>query len=185
MTITLEPRVEQRTTWQIDPSHTLVEFSAKHMMFTTVKGRFPGVKGTIVVDEADPSRSSVQAEIDVASLDSGEGQRDAHLKSADFLDVEKYPTITFRSTPVERIDEDRSRVIGDLTIRGTTREVVLDAELTGRGQTPFGTEVIGFAATTTINRKDFDLTWNVALEAGGFLVGDTIKIALEVQAVKQ
>lgn len=171
-------------TWEIDPSHTLVELAVKHMMFTTVKGRFTGVKGTIVEREDDPTRSSVEAEIDASTITTGDDQRDAHLKSADFLDAERYPTITFRSTRIEGTRE-RFRVVGDLSIRGTTREVALDAEVVGRATNPFGKEVAGFTASAEINRKEFGLTWNVALEAGGWLVGDTVKISLDVQAVKQ
>ena len=178
---------EQGTTtvWQLDPAHTAVEFSAKHMMFTTVKGHFGAVKGTIHLDEQDVTRSSVEAEIDAASLDTRTEQRDTHLRSQDFLHVEQHPTITFKSTRVERLGEDHLKVAGDLTIRGTTREVVLDTTLTGRGKSPFGTTVAGFEATTSINRKDFGLNWNVALEAGGFLVGDTIKISIDAEAVLQ
>lgn len=172
------------TTWEFDPAHTRVEFSVKHMMFATVKGSFADVHGTLRLDEADPSRSSVEADIDAASLHTGDGRRDAHLKSADFLDVEKYPTITFKSTRVEVLGSDHARVVGDLTIHGVTREVELDTELTGHGTTPFGTHVAGFEAKTTINRKDFGLNWNVSLEAGGVLVGDTIKIEIYAEAVE-
>ena len=184
-TIAGRPTAGQVTVWQIDPAHTLVEFSAKHMMFTTVKGRFAGVKGTIRVDGQDVTRSSVEAEIDAATLDTRTTDRDNHLRSPDFLHVEQHPTITFRSTRVERAGDDRVKVIGDLTIRGTTRQVTLDTTLNGQGKTPFGTTVAGFTAETSINRKDFGLNWNVALEAGGFLVGDTIKIQIEVEAVQQ
>ena len=185
MTATTAPQVEKPTIWQIDPTHSLIEFAVKHMMFTTVKGRFGGVHGTIVDDPADPSRSSVEVELDAASIDTREEKRDAHLRSPDFLDVEGYPTITFKSSRVEHAGQDRLRVVGDLTIHGTTREVVLDTTINGRGTNPFGLEVAGFTAETTINRRDFGLTWNVALEAGGVLVGDTVKILLEVEAVKQ
>jgi polyisoprenoid-binding protein YceI len=172
------------TTWQIDPAHTLVELSAKHMMFTTVKGRFTGVKGTIVDNADDPARSYVEAEIDAASITTGDAQRDAHLRSADFLDVADYPSITFRSTHVEGTRE-RFRLTGDLTIRGTTRPVTFQAEFSGTGKSPWGNEVAGFSATGEINRKDFGLNWNVALETGGLLVSDTVKISLEVQASQQ
>jgi polyisoprenoid-binding protein YceI len=185
MTATTAPQVEKPTIWQIDPAHTLVEFAVKHMMFTTVKGRFGGVHGTIVDDAADPSRSSVEVEIDAASIDTREEKRDAHLRSPDFLDVESYPTITFKSSRVEHAGQDRLRVIGDLTIHGNTREVVLDTTINGRGTNPFGLEVAGFSGETTINRRDFGLNWNMALEAGGVLVGDTVKILLEIEAVKQ
>jgi polyisoprenoid-binding protein YceI len=171
-----------RSTWTLDPAHTLVEFSGKHMMFTTVKGHFKSVRGTIVLDEANPANSSVEAEIDAASLDSGVEYRDNHLRSADFLDVEQYPTLTFKSSHIELLGDHRAFITGDLTIHGVTRQVVLDTELTGRGQSPHHKETIGFEAHTTINRKDFGLTWNVALETGGVLVGDTIKIELAVEA---
>ena len=185
MTTQNEAGVTTRSVWQLDPAHTLVEFSGKHMMFTTVKGHFKGVRGTIVLDETDPSRSSVEVEIDAASLYSGVEYRDNHLKSADFLDVEKYPVITFKSTRVELVGSDRARIVGGLTIHGVTREVVLDTELTGRGKSPFGKETVGFEARTSINRKDFGLTWNMALETGGWLVGDTIKIEIALEAHEQ
>jgi polyisoprenoid-binding protein YceI len=174
-----------RTTWAIDPAHTLVELAVKHMMFTTVKGRFASVAGTLVLDDADPSASSVEATIDAASIDTREEGRDAHLRSADFLDVETYPTIEFRSTHVVPRGGGRYVVTGDLTLHGVTREVSLEAELTGMGTDPWGNRRVGFAATTAIDRKDFGLTWNAALEAGGVLVGDEVKISLEVQATRQ
>jgi polyisoprenoid-binding protein YceI len=174
-----------RSTWTLDPAHTLVEFSGKHMMFTTVKGHFKSVRGAILLDEANPANSSVEAEIDASSLDSGVEFRDNHLRSADFLEVERYPTINFKSTRIELQGDDRARIFGDLTIHGVTREVVLDTELTGRGQNPMHKVTIGFEARTTINRKDFGLTWNMALETGGLLVGDAIKIEIAVEAHKQ
>ena len=174
-----------RTAWQIDPSHTLVEFAVKHMMFSTVKGRFGGVQGTIVVDEADPARSSVEAEIDAATIDTREPDRDAHLRSGDFFDAEHFPVISFRSTRVEARGRDRLLVVGDLTIRGATREVVLETVVNGQGVNPDGQEVVGLTAETTLSRRDFGLTWNVALEAGGVLVGDSVKVTLEIQTVRQ
>jgi polyisoprenoid-binding protein YceI len=183
MTTQTQSQASRRTTWEIDPKHTLVELSVKHMMFTTVKGRFADVGGTITIDEDDPAGYSVEAEIGAASIDTREEQRDAHLRSADFLDAETYPTITFTSRRVEPgRARDELRVIGDLTIRGVTREVALDTTLNGRGQNPWGQQVAGFTAETTINRKDFGLNWNAALEAGGVLVGETVKILIEVQA---
>jgi polyisoprenoid-binding protein YceI len=170
------------TAWHIDPAHTLVELSAKHMMFTTVKGRFSGVRGTLLED-ADLSRSSVSVEIDAATITTGDEQRDAHLRSADFLDVDNTPTISFRSTSIEGTRE-RFRVLGDLTIRGTTREVALDAEFVGQATNPYGKTVAGYSASGQISRKDFGLTWNVGLETGGVLVGDTIRINLDVQVVR-
>lgn len=181
------PVAAAATTWNIDPAHSLVELSAKHMMITTVKGRFSDVKGTIEIDEASPDRSSVSVEIGVASIDTGVGQRDDHLRSADFLDAETYPAITFRSRRVDgalKAEGDTFRVEGDLTIRGTTRPVVLEAAYEGRGQDPWGGQRVSFSATTKIDRRDFGLTWNQALETGGILVGNEIKISIEVQAVK-
>jgi polyisoprenoid-binding protein YceI len=177
--------VAARTTWTIDPVHSRVEFAVKHMMITTVRGSFTGVTGTITLDETDLGRSSVNVEIDAASIDTHDAQRDAHLRTADFLDVERFPTITFRSTSVEPKGDDDLRVIGDLTIRGTTRQVTLDTTYNGRGTNPWGQEVIGYEAETTINRKDFGLEWNVALEAGGWLVGDDLKITIDIQAKKE
>lgn len=173
------------TVWDFDPAHTLVEFSARHMMVSTVKGRFTRVSGRIFDVADDPSRSSVEAEIDAASLDSREERRDGHLKSADFLDVEHYPTLTFKSTRIEPLGGERLRITGDLSIRGTTRPITFEASLNGRGTTPYGTEVAGFSAELQLNRKEWGLNWNVALEAGGVLVGETVKISLEVEAVKK
>ncbi len=175
----------RRAIWEIDPAHTLVEFSAKHMMFTTVKGRFAGVRGTLWLDDDDLARSSVQVHIDAASLDTGEPQRDGHLRSVDFLDVERYPAITFTSTRVESQGPDLLRVVGELTISGITREVALNTTIQGRAANPWGKVVAGFTADTSFSRKEFGLTWNVALEAGGVLVGDTVKIALEIQVAQQ
>src|SRR5439155_3904267 len=163
MSIATAPATQARTAWQIDPSHSLVEFSVRHMMVSTVKGRFTGVGGTILDVADDPSRSSVRAEIDAASISTGDAKRDAHLRSADFFDVEQYPTITFTSTRVEPRGEDRFRLIGELTLHGQTREVALEATLNGRGTNPWGQEVAGFTAETTLNREDFGLNWNVAL----------------------
>jgi polyisoprenoid-binding protein YceI len=175
------------TTWIIDPKHTLVEFAARYMTLTTVKGRFSSVSGTIRAPDidADLGGSSVEVEIDSASLDSREAQRDAHLRSADFLDVERYPSITFTSTRLERIDGDRFRVHGALTIRDVTREVALEVTRQGQARTPTGLEVAGFTAETQIDRNDFGLKWNVALEAGGWLVADRVKILIELQAIRQ
>jgi len=173
-----------QTTWKIDPSHSTIEFSAKHMMFTTVKGRFTGVQGTIVADEANPARSSVAVTIDATSLDSRDERRDGHLRGVDFLDVDTYPHITFETTRVEPVSANELHVYGNLTIRGVTREVKLDTTYHGTGTTPWGTTVAGFTAETQINRKDFGLVWNVALETGGVLVSDNVKISLDVQAGK-
>jgi polyisoprenoid-binding protein YceI len=172
------------TTWQIDPAHTDIGFEVKHLMISKVRGRFGTVTGTIHLDETDVTRSSVEAEIDTTTIDTREAQRDAHLRSADFFDVESFPKITFRSTRVERVDEDHATVVGDLTIRGTTREVKLSVEEEGKAKDPWGGDRIAFSATAKIDRRDFGLTWNQALEAGGVLVANEIKLILDVQAVK-
>jgi polyisoprenoid-binding protein YceI len=179
--------VSTATTWNIEPTHSLVEFAAKHMMITTVKGRFRDVSGTIVIDEANPSNSKVEASMSAATIDTGVAQRDQHLVSSDFLDAENHRTITFKSTRVEgaRAEPgDEFTVVGDLTIRGITREVTLKASYEGRGKDPWGGERISFTATGKIDRRDFGLTWNQALEAGGILVSNDIKISIEVQAVR-
>lgn len=176
------------TRWVLDPAHTLVEFSAKHMMITTVKGRFSGVEGEIVVDEANPDRSKVEVEIDASTLQTGTEQRDDHLRSADFLDVESHPRILFKSRKVEGAYAERGdgfRVVGDLTIRDQSREVVLDAIYEGRGKDPWGGERVSFTADTRFDRREYGLTWNQALETGGVLVGNEIRIHIEAQAVNE
>jgi polyisoprenoid-binding protein YceI len=173
----------QTTLWTIDPNHSTVEFSAKHMMFATVKGRFGSVSGTIDFDPANPTAGSVNVEIDAASVDTRVADRDKHLRSADFFDVENFPKLTFRSTRIEQKD-DEFIVYGDLTIRDVTREVALETEFQGVGKSPWGQEVAGFEAKTKINRTDFGLTWNTALESGGVLVGDEIKINIYVEALR-
>lgn len=177
-----------KTIWQLDPAHTSVEFAVKHMMFTTVRGRFTDVKGTITVDEENPDASMVEVEIGVASLDTGVEDRDKHLRSADFFDVENYPTLTFRSKRVEgamKEEGDKFKVIGDLTMRGKTMEVTLDAVFQGTGTDPWGGTRAGFSATAMIDRRDWGLQWNQALETGGVLVGNNVKLEIEAQAVKQ
>ena len=176
------------TTWQIDAAHSAVEFAVKHMMFTTVRGRFKDVKGTIEVDEQNPDRSAVNVEIAAASIDTGVADRDAHLRSADFLDVENHPTITFRSKRVEgamKKEGDRFKVVGDLTIRGKAMEVTLDSVYLGTGKDPWGNLKGGAEATTKLDRRDWGLMWNQALETGGILVANEVKIEVQVQAVKQ
>jgi len=175
------------TTWNIEPNHTLVEFSAKHMMITTVKGRFRDVSGSIVIDDANPARSRVEVSMSAATIDTGVAQRDQHLVSADFLDAEHHKAITFKSKRIEGAKAeagDEFTVVGDLSIRGTTREVTLKASYEGRGKDPWGGERISFTATGKIDRRDFGLIWNQALEAGGILVSNDIKISIEVQAVR-
>lgn len=171
--------------WQIDPAHSEINFTVRHMMISNVRGRFEKFSGTVDFNEADPSRSSVDVQIEAASINTKEAQRDGHLRSADFLDAEHYPYLTFKSKRVVKTGENTGRIIGDLTIRNVTREVVLEVEYAGQAKSPWGTTSAGFSATTTINRKDWNLTWNQALETGGVLVGDQIKIAIEVEVVKQ
>ena len=173
-----------QTVWKIDPAHSLIEFAVRHLMITTVKGRFGGVEGTVRLDEANPAAVDVDVRIDVSSIDTREPQRDAHLRSADFFETEKHPHITFTATrPISRKGSE-FELAGDLTIHGVTKEVVLDVTEEGRGKDPWGGERMGFSATTKIKRSDFGLTWNQALEAGGVLVGDEIKISLDLELLK-
>lgn len=176
------PAPAARTTWKLDPAHTLVEFSAKHLMITTVKGRITDVEGTIISDDHDPKNASVEVTLKAASIDTRTDQRDQHLRSADFLDVEKYPEIKFRSTRIQG-DKESFRLTGDLTIRDVTRSITLDATFEGRTKDPWGGERIGFSASGKFDRREFGLTWNQALETGGVVVGNDIKINIEVEAV--
>jgi polyisoprenoid-binding protein YceI len=169
-------------TWNFDPAHTSADFSARHMMVTTVRGKFEKISGTLNFDPANPEQASGEVTIDASSLNTGVTDRDNHLRSADFLDVANYPTITFKSTKVEKTGDNEGTITGDLTIRGVTRPVVIKAEYLGQGTNPWGITVAGFSGTTKINREDFGLTWNVALETGGVLVGKDINIALDVEA---
>jgi polyisoprenoid-binding protein YceI len=172
-------------TWKIDSAHTVAEFKVKHMMIANVKGTIKGITGDLTEHTTDASLSSIEAALDVSTLSTGEPQRDGHLKSPDFLELEKYPTITFKSTQVERKGEDEYAVTGDLTIHGVTRPVTLSVEgPTPPQKDPWGNVRIGLEATTKIDRKDFGLTWNTALEAGGILVGDTVHITIEAEFIK-
>jgi polyisoprenoid-binding protein YceI len=174
-------------TWTIDPAHTLVEFSTKHMMITTVKGRFADVAGTITIDELEPSRSAAEVTLQAASISTSNEMRDEHLRSADFFDVENFPTLSFRSrrvTGAARKAGDRIELVGDLTIRGVTREVTVEATFEGIGRDPWGGDRISFSADTKLDRRDFGLTWNAALETGGVLVANDIKVSIEVQATR-
>jgi polyisoprenoid-binding protein YceI len=175
------------STWQLDPVHSSVEFSVKHLMMTTVRGRFKDVQATLTGNEEHPEGCCVEAVIGVASIDTGNAERDAHLRSADFFDVERYPKSTFRSTRVEGNPSnpgDHFRVIGDLVIRDTTSEVTLDCVYQGRGSDPWGKERAGFSATTEIDRRDWGLRWNQTMETGGVMVANNVRIDLEVQFVK-
>ena len=171
--------------WKFDPAHTRVGFAARHMMVTTVHGQFQQVSGGLHFDPEHKATASVEAIITAASLTSGVADRDNHLRSADFLDVTNYPEITFKSTGAEPLSDHHGKMHGELTIRDVTRPVVLDVEFNGRNKNPWGAEVAGFSAATKISRKDWNLTWNVALEAGGWLVGDEIAINIEVELNKR
>jgi polyisoprenoid-binding protein YceI len=174
-----------KTTYKIDSAHSSAHFVVRHMMVTNVRGGFRSVNGTVVFDPADPAGSSIEAVIDAASISTLDDQRDAHLRSADFLDVEKFPAITFKSTKVERVGDDEWKAAGDLTIHGVSRPVVLKVEgPTSEEKDPWGNVRIGASAVTKIKRSDFGLTWNAALETGGILVGDDLKIELDVSLVK-
>ena len=173
------------TTWNIDPAHSTAEFKVKHMMISNVKGQFTALKGRLTLDETDVLNSQVEASIDAATVDTHEPQRDAHLKSADFFDVEKFPTLSFKSTRITRTGDGDLAVTGDLTIHGVTRKVVFTVEgPTAPAKDPWGSLRIGLTAYTRISRKDFGLTWNAALETGGILVGDEVTITLDVQFIK-
>jgi len=168
---------------EIDSAHTEIGFTARHMVVARVHGRFTRFEGRIQLNQQDLTPVSAEVKIDAASLDTSVSDRDNHLRSEDFFDVAKYPHITFRSKKVEGTGKNRYRVVGDLTIRGTTREVALETEFLGRAKDPFGDDRVAFSAKTSIDRKDFGLTWNKVTEAGGLLVSDRIDINLEVQAV--
>src|SRR5215469_8572736 len=172
-------------TWKIDPAHSSAEFKVKHMMIANVKGTIKGITGDLTEHTTDSSLSFIEATIDVSTLNTGEPQRDAHLKSADFLELEKYPTITFKSTKVVHKGDAEYAVTGDLTIHGVTKPVTLAIEgPTPQHKDPWGNTRIGLSATTKINRKDFGLNWNAALETGGILVGEDVQISLDVEFIK-
>jgi polyisoprenoid-binding protein YceI len=169
--------------YTVDPGHSAVTFSARHLMVTKVRGRFAVSGGTITIGE-NPEESVVEATIDVGSVESGDLKRDGHLRSDDFFAVDRYPTITFRSTSVRDLGEGTFELAGDLTVRDVTRPVVLRGEYLGQADSPFGDTRIGFTAETTVNRKDWGLEWNVALESGGFLVGEKVNLTIDVEAVR-
>ncbi len=169
------------STWTVDPAHSIVEFAVKHFVVTTVKGRFRDLEATLYIDEAHPGNSSVSASIDVANVP----DRDAHLRSDDFFNAERYPKITFQSTSVERLDATHYKVRGDLTIRDVTKQVVLDAEFGGEVNDPWGHRRAAFTATTQISRHEFGVKWNELIETGGAVVSDDVKITLHIEAVRQ
>lgn len=172
-------------TWQIDSAHSGIHFAVRHLVIARVRGQFGRWTGALTVPDGDFSKATVDVTIDATSIETGVADRDAHLKSPDFFDVASFPELTFRSRRVETKGGDRFALVGDLTIRGTTREVALDVESAGQQKDPWGNVRAGFAARTSIDRKEFGLTWNQALEAGGVMVGDKVEIEIEVEAVRQ
>ncbi len=171
--------------WNIDPSHSTAEFTVRHLMISNVRGRFGKLSGTVELDPAKPEASKIDVSIDATSIDTRDDKRDAHLRSADFFDVEKFPTVTFKSTSVKKTG-DGFEVLGELTMRGVTKEITLEVEdLSNPGKDPWGNTRIGTSAKAKINRKDWGLNWNAALEAGGVLVGEQVKISLEVELIAQ
>ena len=172
-------------TWQIDSAHSHVNFSVRHMMISKVRGTFETFSGSVNFDEENPTNTTVDISLDAASINTREDQRDGHLRSPDFLNADEFPTLTFKSSKVEQIDEENGKLYGDLTIRGVSKPAVLDVEYAGQAQSPWGPTSAGFSAKTTINRTDWGLTWNQALETGGILVGDKITIEIELEIIKQ
>ncbi|MFN8627359.1 MAG: YceI family protein [Candidatus Binatia bacterium] len=179
------PGLAGASTWKIDPAHTSAQFAVRHMMVSTVRGTIGPVAGTLNLDEADATKSSIVATVDVNAIDTREPQRDAHLKSADFFDAGTYPTITFNSKRITKVGEAKYQVAGDLTIHGVTKEVVLDVE---GAPTPFkdptGSLRMGGSATTKLNRKDFGLTWNKTLDSGGLVIGDEVAVTIDIELIK-
>ncbi len=174
------------STWTIDGAHSSAQFSVKHMMVSTVRGEFSKVSGTVLMDETDLTKSSVEASIETASIQTREPRRDQHLKSADFFDVEKYPSITFKSKSIAKGSDGRYKITGDLTIHGVTKEVILDVDaLSPAVKDPGGNLRTGTSATTKVNRKDFGLVWNRALETGGVVVGEEVNITIDLEMVKK
>jgi polyisoprenoid-binding protein YceI len=171
--------------WQVDGAHSTVNLTVRHMVISKVRGHFSKWNARLALDTANLAGSSVEVDIEAASIDTGVSDRDAHLRSADFLDAQKHPTLRYRSRRVEVVSADHLRIVGDLTIRDVTREVPLDVEMGGQGKDPWGNVRVGFSATASLNRKDFGLTWNQALETGGVLVADRVDIEIELQAIQQ
>lgn len=171
--------------WQIDTSHSEIQFTVRHMMISKVRGNFASFSGNIELDENNPAAAAVDVTVDIASIDTRDEQRDGHLRSADFFDVETYPQAHFRSTNVERIGDKKAKVTGDLTLHGVTKPIILDVEYEGMAKSPWGTYSAGFTASTKLNRKEWGLSWNQALETGGVLVGEEVTINVEVELVKQ
>ena len=171
--------------WEIDSSHSGIQFTVRHLVIAKVRGQFSRWSGTLTAPKSDFTRATLDVIIDASSIETGVADRDAHLRSADFFDVERYPEITFKATGVTRAAADRLRVAGALTIKGVSRDVVLDVEVLGQAKDPWGHERAAFSATTSIDRREFGLTWNQVLETGGVVVGDRIDIAIDIEAVRQ
>ncbi|MGC8486790.1 MAG: YceI family protein [Clostridia bacterium] len=171
--------------WDVDAAHSSAEFSIRHMMITSVKGHFSSIAGTVTGDPDDLTTARVHLDIDLSTVDTRNTDRDNHLRSADFFDVEHFPTMTFESRSIERTGPSTYRVGGDLTIHGVTKPVTVDVTAEGQGKDPWGGTRAGFSGTTTINRKDFGLMWNVALEAGGVMVGDQVKVSVDLETVQR
>ncbi len=170
--------------WSLDMSHSEITFAVKHMMISTVRGKFNTFSGTVDFNESDPTLSTVDVSVDLASVDTRDAKRDGHLTSPDFFDVANYPTMTFKSTSVKKISDTQAKLTGDLTIRGVTKPVTLDVTYNGQAKSPWGMTSAGFSATGKLNRKDFGLEWNMALETGGVLVGEEVSIVIEAEIVK-
>lgn len=176
---------EKTMSWKIDPTHSQVAFSVRHMMISNVRGRFENFNGELQADEDHPERSHVLVQIEAASLNTREAQRDTHLRSPDFLNVDQFPYITFQSTHIEPLDSHHGRIHGELTIRDVKHPVTLEVEYNGMSKSPWGTTSAGFSASARISRKEWGLTWNVALETGGWLVGDEINVDIDLEVVKE
>jgi polyisoprenoid-binding protein YceI len=184
--VALSAAAAHASTWEIDPAHTSAQFAVRHLMVSTVRGNMGKTTGTVSLDDADLTQSSVEAIIDVSGLDTREPKRDTHLKSPDFFDVEKYPTMTFKSKKVEKVSDMKYKVTGDLTIKGTTKEVVLEVEGSPKPMSdPFGNTKLGGVARTKINRQDFGISWSKALDGGGLVVGDEVEITIDVELNKK
>lgn len=171
--------------WQLDKSHSSIEFSVRHMMISTVRGRFEEFSGTVDVNESDPTQSQIEVQIQVNSINTREPQRDGHLTSPDFFNAEQYPVMTFKSSRIEKVDDSHYNLYGDLTIKDVSREVKLAVDYAGQAKSPWGTTSAGFTASTKIDRKDWGLSYNQVLETGGVLVGDDINIHIELELVQQ
>jgi polyisoprenoid-binding protein YceI len=185
-TVTAASQSVKPTEWKLDPAHSAAHFSVRHLMISNVRGEFTKIGGSVLLNPADPTKSSVEVTIDAGSLSTREPQRDEHLRSADFFDVAKYPTLTFRSKRIEKLGEEFFKVTGDLTIHGVTKEVTFDIEgPTPSVKDPWGNVRAGITGTTKINRKDFGLVWNALTESGGVMVGDEVKINIEAELIQQ